>query len=297
MYKFVIISRRIHSSSVNDKHFTIMPDEETHRKQLAAASYALLMLTVGLPVWWKTTQVYRSFVPHSEISSLAGLSTVQEVPVMVVCRDQDDIQLRARALQTLLANSNVYSVSLTTRLARPGELQVVDQAGDLAEVDRVLGPQLVKDTPGGLVLVELPAILFPEVPHLLLGNHRTLYFSPYVSSEDLAGLVMDAVLGEARLAAMQRSYSDLSDRAAPADTNSKRTIGQMDLFLSLLIPQPEFVQASWQVEVATKRFLKPFLDTFPINFTVRSQVLYLTPLDIPAAAVGSGPLEVNFCTV
>lgn len=67
----------------------------------------------------------------------------------------------------------------------------------------------------------------------------------------------------------------------------------MDVFLSLLVPQPEHVTASWQIEAATETYLRPFLDSFPINFTVKSQVLYLTPLDIPAAQEGSGPLQLT----
>jgi len=46
------------------------------------------------------------------------------------------------------------------------------------------------------------------------------------------------------------------------------------------------VMASWDIETATEKYLQPFLDKFPVNFTVKSQVLYLTPLDIPAAAPG-----------
>ena len=51
---------------------------------------------------------------------------------------------------------------------------------------------------------------------------------------------------------------------------------QMDVFLSLLLPQPEHVTASWQIEAATENYLRPFLDSFPINFTVKSQVVHET---------------------
>ena len=50
----------------------------------------------------------------------------------------------------------------------------------------------------------------------------------------------------------------------------------MDVFLSLLLPQPEHVTASWQIEAATENYLRPFLDSFPINFTVKSQVFHET---------------------
>ena len=61
------------------------------------------------------------------------------------------------------------------------------------------------------------------------------------------------------------------NRPAPSDNARKRTIGHLDIFLSLLIPQPEFVMASWDIESATEKYLQPFLEKFPVNFTVKSQ--------------------------
>ena len=61
-------------------------------------------------------------------------------------------------------------------------------------------------------------------------------------------------------------------RPAPSDSAAKRTRGHLDIFLSLLVPQPEFVMAFWP----TKQYLEPFLSGFPLNFSVSSQVAYLS---------------------
>ena len=65
-------------------------------------------------------------------------------------------------------------------------------------------------------------------------------------------------------------------RPAPSDSAAKRTRGHLDIFLSLLVPQPEFVMASWDIRAATKQYLEPFLAGFPLNFSVSSQVAYLS---------------------
>ena len=93
-------------------------------------------------------------------------------------------------------------------------------------------------------------------------------------SEDLAGVAVDTVLGEPQMNSMYRSLNSAAatHRPAPSDSARKRTIGNIDIFLSLLIPQPEYVTATWNIEAATHKYLQPFLQNFPLNFTVKSQV-------------------------
>ena len=45
--------------------------------------------------------------------------------------------------------------------------------------------------------------------------------------------------------------------------------------------------ASWDIRTATKQYLEPFLAGFPLNFSVKSQVVYLSSLNIPTAAEAS----------
>ena len=40
------------------------------RQKLSLASVVIVMVVVGLPLWWRTTDVYRSSLPHSEIQKL-----------------------------------------------------------------------------------------------------------------------------------------------------------------------------------------------------------------------------------
>ena len=264
-------------------------------KHSAAAAYALVMVGVGLPVWWKTTEVYRAHLPYSDIDQLAELDTRQRSDIFLVCFKERSADRIAPALQALLARATELSVSLNVRPARPSELKMVESASSLEELDAMLGSELVAASPGSIALVEVPDLLLPADTNVLLGSHRLLYFSTFASAEELAAMVMDTVLGEPQLAATRRALPlTTSSRRPPASGGgSKRTSGRLDLFLTLLVPQPEFVEAAWDIELATETFLKPFLDSFPLEFSVKSQVLYLTPLDIPALNEGSGPIELS----
>ena len=50
---------------------------------------------------------------------------------------------------------------------------------------------LCRDSPGSIALVEAPSSLFQTVPHLVVGNHRLVYYSTYTPTEELAALLVD----------------------------------------------------------------------------------------------------------
>jgi len=272
-----------------------MTEPGVYQKHIAAASYAFLMLVIGVPVWWKTTEVYRAYVPYSDIASLETISVMQKANVLLITTDAEDSHLRGPIFQKTLAKSNMYDISLTVRVPQHSENEIIEHATGISEIDMKIGSGMLRNNPGSVAFLEVPSKLFSEVPHIVLGNHRTVYYSSYVPSEDLAAVAVDTILGEPQMNSMMRSLSAAATthRPAPSDSARKRTIGHIDIFLSLLIPQPEYVSASWDIDAATQQYLVPFLDRFPLNFTIKSQVLYLTPLNIPAASSGSGPVELN----
>lgn len=46
---------------------------ERRRGQLAALSIAAVVILVGVPLWWRTTETYRAWLPVSQITELANL--------------------------------------------------------------------------------------------------------------------------------------------------------------------------------------------------------------------------------
>lgn len=64
----------------------------------ASISFILLILVLGLPMWWKTTQVYRVELPYKEIESLTKVEITARSNVYLYTKDAG----RARLLQTEL---------------------------------------------------------------------------------------------------------------------------------------------------------------------------------------------------
>jgi len=266
-----------------------------YQKHIAAGSYAFVLLVVGVPVWWKTTEVYRAYIPDSDIAQLDNLPFTQKANILLISMDTEDVNIRGPILQKTLSGSNVFDTHLSVRVLHQSEKKIVEFAKSVEEIDKEIGSKLFRDYPGSIAFMEIPSTMFSETPHIIIGNHRTVYFSSFVPSEDLGAVAVDTILGEPQINLLRRTLSSeaLDIRSTPIEHARKRSIGHIDIFLSLLVPQPEYVTASWDIESATKQYLTPFLENFPLNFTVKSQILYLTHLDIPATKVGSDPVVVD----
>jgi len=273
--------------------------KEIWTKHMSASAYAALMLLVGLPVWWKSTEVYRAELPYSDIELLQDLSTRQKVFILLVTNDASTTGAHTLGpqLQKHLTDSELYDITMSVRTPRKDELFAIEKSVDISSIDDMLGPGLSADLPGSLVLMELPKVLFDQSDsHIIVGRHRVLYFSSSVSMDNVASITRNTLLGEHAMKDLLKSMTDSPTRPALTDTTSKRSLSDhLDIFLSLLVPQPEYVMASWEVEEATEKHLNPFLQQLDImvNISVKSQVLYLTALNLGEDGSGLGPEDLS----
>lgn len=53
----------------------------------AAAGFSIVLILVGLPVWWWTTTVYRSGLPYSAIDNLSSLSPYHTLHISFVMKN------------------------------------------------------------------------------------------------------------------------------------------------------------------------------------------------------------------
>lgn len=57
---------------------------ERRRGRLAALSIAAVVIIVGVPLWWRTTETYRAWLPVSQIKELANLQ-VCSCYLLLIC--------------------------------------------------------------------------------------------------------------------------------------------------------------------------------------------------------------------
>ena len=81
------------------------------RKHMSSSAYAAVMLLVGLPVWWKTTEVYRAELPYAGIEQLQSLTETQKVFVMLVSSDVTGTHTQGPAPHKMLMDSELYDMT------------------------------------------------------------------------------------------------------------------------------------------------------------------------------------------
>jgi len=271
------------------------------KSQLGALSYMAIMLFIGVPLWWKTTEVYRAELPYEAIHALSQVSVLtHKVNLLLITPDAQADHARGPDLQQLLIKSDIFDVTLAVRTPNAAEMEQLslERAHSLADLDNELGAELSRPLPGWVILLEVPANLVSDYANVIVGNQRVVYFAKHAASEDIAAMVMDTVLGEFNMADSWRRSPALRLQQPRTRTTTDRmrkrcSTGRIDLQLSLLVPEPDYVLATWQIEQAVDAYIKPFIRQLPLKVSINSQVLYLTELTIPGAKEGQGSLEVS----
>ena len=64
---------------------------DQNSKTYATLSYALVMVVLGLPVWWQTTDVERAPLPFDRIEEMNQENLKQVVPITIVSMSPDHL--------------------------------------------------------------------------------------------------------------------------------------------------------------------------------------------------------------
>ena len=55
--------------------------------------YTFIVVVLGIPLWWRTTDTYRANLPHSQIEPLASSKILIEIPVVVCFNAQGEVTM------------------------------------------------------------------------------------------------------------------------------------------------------------------------------------------------------------
>jgi phosphatidylinositol glycan class S len=71
----------------------------------ASVSFAVLLLGVGVPLWWHTTAVPRVALPYTGISELSQLDIRITTKITLAALSRDRAELLAREIRRAFANA------------------------------------------------------------------------------------------------------------------------------------------------------------------------------------------------
>ncbi|KAJ8347716.1 hypothetical protein SKAU_G00263050 [Synaphobranchus kaupii] len=280
---------------------------EKQRGRYAALSIAAVVIVVGIPLWWKTTETYRAWLPYSQISELDSMQLQLSVEVEVVFSRGTLTPEQQKKIPLTQDREQQHQVDANTRLKykyetkyRTATIMEEDALSQPTPQEADLALHRLSESPCGSVVVYVipqSSPLLAEGVRVYVGQHRTALL------RELPGLTggLKDVLGaldpqiEQVVQTMSFSHSDitaaLSDRIRVsrlsrdglADTmRAFKTSPGYEITFSLLNPDPKSHKLQWEIEGAVHSYIQPLLDKLaPVaNFSVDSQILYYAVLGV-----------------
>lgn len=259
-------------------------------------SFWAIILLLGLPIWWKTTTIYRASLPLDQMMDWADGRACRPVFPLQISIEADSLQDHEaqhllRTTQHALDDLNDFSAHhLRLQLSPPTNHSTaadgVSKGSDGGEV-----ALLIRLLPGTETKADLQSY-FPILDVYYTPNQIP---SSSSSSSSLATYIANTLRGmfaeeQAMIAYLLSTSSAPPERSpkalAPevAESLAKWTTRSMKYsrtyHLTFSLFTPSATPSSWDIEAALEEHVKPLLESFSSisNFTIDTQVqLYANP--------------------
>ncbi|XP_041054030.1 GPI transamidase component PIG-S [Carcharodon carcharias] len=282
--------------------------EERCRGKYSASCITVVVILLGLPLWWKTTETYRASLPYSQINELDILLLDINVPVEVVfVRGTLTAEQQKKLLPQTQFSQKMnqldgktgfkYRYEKTYRAATGIEQDAI--MGENVEVAVVTLSQVYESLAGSVVIYIVPADsqLLPQEVTVFIGKHRAAFLrSPVTRSHSVEDVLQDIDDNVEEILQTMSFTDDMvvaalssrvpsgmfgTDTFRDSMTAFKSSLGY-EITFSLLNPDPKSHDVCWNIERAVNNYVQPFLDklSFIANFSVDSQILYYAVLGV-----------------
>ena len=258
---------------------------EARRRGHIILSFWFIVLVLGLPIWWKTTTIYRADLPLDQMLNWAEGKA---------CRPAFPLQISMRA-DSLSSQEAQHLVRLTQQALDdlndfPGHhlrLQLPD-AGDKHGSDHTLEVRLTPgDSNSAILSPQSPVLDMTYAPNSIPSlNSGSSTLATYIANELQSTFSEEQTIISYLLSTSSMSSTARHRTLSPevAEALSKRTTRSLryapTYHLSFSLFTDGAVPNTWDVDAAINEYLQPLLDVLgPIhNFTIDTQVqLYATP--------------------
>lgn len=237
-------------------------DEQT--KKYVSGAVLIFLLTIGVPVWWKTTEVYRAVLPIEEIQSLYQIKQMP-VSVDVIFLNKIDSE-----------NFNDFYISLEK------SLNTLSPCESLVTFNYGLADNNCTSDKPGQVLIE-----FEKAPaSIQVTSERKILVSAFVVNDidkvQLVSTIKNVLVNEQFLCdAGQEIFDEVRQETANSVhlQNMVKQGSKFELLFSLWLTNSEKQVFDWNVKEAIDRKLAGFLhelrNVYEIDVT--SQILFANP--------------------
>ncbi|XP_011639275.1 GPI transamidase component PIG-S isoform X3 [Pogonomyrmex barbatus] len=274
---------------IQDKSINYDLNMDEKYRVYASMSFAILLLGVGMPLWWHTTTVPRVMLPYTGIDELSQLDIRITTKITVAALSVNRAELLAREIKQTFANAEIYHLDVDYQVISNNLLASAFTYHELEKVASTFDVDI-----GGLLLLEATNLN----DAVLIGSKRTLYFSTETDIAKLMQVLSEWILHDKSLALTKNTLAEPTLYNLDEE-NRRRFPASLtyDVLITLVNPDPEKQKVIWDLKTVTKEYMQPFLDELSVlsNFSIKSQWLYLLPLDVnPRRIPDSSPSRRHF---
>lgn len=271
------------------------PENARMRTQVLISFWAIILL-FGVPIWWRTTTIYRAPLPLDQMTDWAEGRACRPVFPLTISIEAESLQ--DNEAQNLLRTTQHALDDLNDFSAHHLRLQLSPPNNASATLKGFSSGGMGEDVALTIRLLPGPASQFNLQAYAPVLD---IYYSPNQippsssSSSSLATYIANTLRGvfaeeQAMIAYLLSTSSapperspkvlapEVADTLAKWTTRSLKYSGTYHLTFSLFTPTA--TPSSWDIEAALEEYMKPLLESFTAisNFTIDTQVqLYANP--------------------
>ncbi|KAI0018556.1 phosphatidylinositol-glycan biosynthesis class S protein [Xylariomycetidae sp. FL0641] len=264
---------------------------DTRRRSFVIASFWLVVLLLGLPIWWETTKITRANLPLDQMMNWAdgkACSPVFPVRIAIDAPGLDEqqsnnlLQITQQALDTT-NNLPGHRLQLEKAQAAADSISKPTYDPNAALTIRLTPGQATASAPhpsSPLLEITYPPSSIPSADATSsdLATYLTAQIRDAFAEEQA---IMSALLATSSIPSDQQpqgASQEITEALSKRMTRSLKYSRTYHLTFSLFTSGPS--PSSWEIESAIEQYMRPVLDMLnPIhNFTIDTQVqLYAAP--------------------
>ncbi|XP_068623435.1 GPI transamidase component PIG-S [Battus philenor] len=258
------------------KHET-KPEIEESNRMWASASFVGVLIVIGLPLWWKTTEVYRVALPYDKINAFDTQAHAVSSELVVLAYDEKTAAEVAGYVEKAFTDSDVLNLKITKQVLPEKLRRSMESVAEEQEaVEEVAAAFDIKQHNKLYVVQRGP--LFQDV---WLAGERVLFFRDAKALGTLAKVLRQWVYEPALLRGARSELADSWRRLRFPPGRGYYIV------LSVVHPRPQDLKVEFHAGEAMEDYIGSFTDELEEihNFTLKSQWLYLLNFDFQAKEV------------